>query len=202
MLLEVTAQVHQRLPQQRPVLHECGDQQSPDASVAIQEGVDGFELGVDQRDPDQRRQVGVGGMDEALQVRQQTGHLLRRWRHEGGIARSRAANPVLRATQFAGQLAGTSRPIEQPPMGLAQQANAERQAMRVAQLPLHPAEGALIVGDLLDIVGVADLQTGFLVKQVGQRGLGALDLRGEQCLLADGAVKQPFHRRDQARHPG
>jgi hypothetical protein len=87
-------------------------------------------------------------------------------------------------------------------MRLAKQTNADRQALRVAQLPLHPAEGAQVVGHLRDIVGVTDLQARLLVEQVSQRGLSALDLRGEQRLLADGAVEQPFHRRDQTRHPG
>jgi len=70
-------------------------------------------------------------MDEALQVRQQIGHLLGWWRHEGGVARSRATDPVLRAAQFAGLLASAARTVEQQPMRLAQQANADRQALRV-----------------------------------------------------------------------
>ena len=70
------------------------------------------------------------------------------------------------------------------------------------QLGLHPAKGAQVVGDLLHIVGVVDLEAGLFVKQVGQGGLGAFDLRGEQRLFADGAVEQPIDRRGQARHPG
>lgn len=84
----------------------------------------------------------------------------------------------------------------------ARQSKADRQALRVTQLSLHPAECAQVVGDLFDIVGVADLEARFLVEQFGQRGLGALELRGEQRLLAYRAVEQPFDRRDQARHPG
>jgi hypothetical protein len=74
VLLEVAAEVHQRLGQQAPMLQQRGNQQPSDAAVAIQEGVDGLELGVDQCDPHQRRQVGWRGvMDEALQVCQQIG---------------------------------------------------------------------------------------------------------------------------------
>lgn len=83
--------------------------------------------------------------------------------------------------------AGVAHPVEQQPTRFARQANADRQTLRVAQLPLHAAEGPQVVGDLFDVVGVADLEARSLVEQVGQRGLGAHDLRGQQGLLADGA---------------
>ena len=73
------------------------------------------------------------------------------------------------------------------------------------QLLAHQAEGAQVVADLLHVVGVGDGQAGLVVEQVGQRGLRAFDLRGEQRLLADGAVEQPLDRRHQAgnaRQPG
>lgn len=78
MLLEVTAQDHQRLCQQPPpVLSISAAISSRPMRPLPFEGVDGFELSLDQSDPDQRRQVGVGGVDEALLlVRQQIGHLL------------------------------------------------------------------------------------------------------------------------------
>jgi hypothetical protein len=56
--------------------------------------------------------------------------------------------------------------------------------------PWGTADGAQIVGDFLDVVGVADLEARLFVAQVRQCGLGALDLRGEQRLFADGAVEQ------------
>ena len=143
-----------------------------------------------------------GSVDEALEALHQVGHVLRRWRDEGCVAGARAADPVLRPAQFAGLLSGAAHPVEQQPMCLAQQANADRQALRVAKLPLHPAEGADVVRHLLDVVGVGDLQAGFLIEQVRQRGLRALDLRREQGLLADRAVEQPLDGRHETGHPG
>lgn len=45
--------------------------------------MDGLELGVGQSDHDQRREVSEVRMEEALQIRQQIGYLLRRRRHKG-----------------------------------------------------------------------------------------------------------------------
>ncbi len=140
-------------------------------------------------------------MDEALQVGQQIGNPLGRGRDEGGIAWARATDPVLRTAKFTRLLAGAADPVEQQPVGLAQHADADWQALRVAQLCLYPAKGTQVIGDFFDVFRVADLEPGFLVEQVGQRGLGTLDLRGEQRLLANRAVEQPLHRRNQSRYP-
>ncbi len=95
VLLQITAKVHQRLDQQSPVLEQGGDQQSANTPVAVQKGVDGFELCMDERDPHHRWQFCPIVMNEALHIGQQNWHVLRRWRYESGIARSRAADPVL-----------------------------------------------------------------------------------------------------------
>jgi hypothetical protein len=62
-------------------------------------------------------------------------------------------------------------------MRLAQQPNPDRQALGIAQLLLHPAEGAQRARDLIDVVVVADFQARLLVEQAGQRGLTTFDLR-------------------------
>jgi hypothetical protein len=141
-------------------------------------------------------------MDEALQVGQQPRHLVWWRRHERGPARPRTADPVLRAPQLARLLAGAACAIEQQAVGVAQQAHRDRQAGLAAQVVAHEAEGAQVVGDLLDIGRVGQHLASLVIEQVGQRGLGALDLRGEQRLLADGAVEQPVDRRHQAGHAG
>ena len=41
--------------QQSPVLEQHGDEQSPEAPVAVEEQVDGLELGMEQDDAQQRR---------------------------------------------------------------------------------------------------------------------------------------------------
>jgi hypothetical protein len=105
-------------------------------------------------------------VDEALQVGQKISDLLGR----GG---TKAASPGrVPPIQFRerrsspGCSPSAADPVEQPPVGLAQHAYADRQALPVAQLRLHPAKGTQIIGDLFDVVGVADLEPGFLVEQV------------------------------------
>ena len=78
-------------------------------------------------------------------------------------------------------------------MGVAQQPHADRQPLGVTQLLLNPAEGTQVIGHLLHIVSVSDLESGFFVEQIGQGGLRALDLGCQQGFLADGAVQQPIH---------
>ena len=87
-------------------------------------------------------------------------------------------------------------------MGVTQQPHAHGQPGGVAQVVLHEAEGAQVVGDFLDVVGVADGEAGFFVEEIGERGLRAFDLRGEQGFLADGAVEQPVDRGHEAGYAG
>src|SRR5690606_3499551 len=83
-------------------------------------------------------------------------------------------------------------------MRFAKQAHTQWQPGWVAERVLNVAEGAQVIGDLLDVIGVADGEPGLTIEQVGQRGLGALDLGGEERLLANGGVKQPVDRGDEA----
>ena len=185
------------------MLHQRRNQQAPDATIAIEKRVDGFELGMHQCNLHQRRQGrGRVVMNEALDIGQQIRHPLRRRRHKRGVAGPRAANPVLRTTQFAGLLAAAANAVEQQTVGIAQQAHADRQPRRIAQIVLHQPECPQVIGHLFDIVGVADGKTGLFVEQIDQRRLRALDLGSQQGFLADGAIEQPIHRRHQPRHPG
>jgi hypothetical protein len=80
------------------------DQQAPDAAVPIEKRMDRFKLHVCQRG---FHQCGIGCvlvMDEALQRCHAVFDMGRRRRDEMSIAWTRAADPILRTTEFAGGL--------------------------------------------------------------------------------------------------
>ena len=184
------AEVQQRLVEQPPVLDEQRDQQPADAAVSVQERVDRLELHVRESGPHQGRQVAVG-MPPALQRRQNVRDVLGRGRDEAGVARPAAADPVLRAADLAGQLVRAAGAAHQNPVGFAQQAHAERQPIRIRKLPASVRDGSHVVADLLDIVGSFGATGRFIGDDVRQRGLRALDLRGDHRLLADEPVEEP-----------
>lgn len=119
VLLQVAAEVHQRLGQQVPVFQQRGNQQAPDAPVAIQKWMGGLELRVDECDLGQRRKIIRRFVDKPLQIGQQFRHTFRWWRNEHCIAEPRATDPVLRTPQFAGLLARAAHTIEQQPVRVA-----------------------------------------------------------------------------------
>ncbi len=112
MLLQVPAEVQQRFGQQAAVFEQRRDQQAPDASIAIEERVDGFKLGVRQRNPHQRRERARLVVNELLKIAQQAGYPIRRRRHKSGVARTGATDPVLRTPQFPGLLASSAHAIQ------------------------------------------------------------------------------------------
>ena len=170
------------------MLHQCRNQQAADAAVAVQEGVDGLELGVHQRHPHQRRKLWLSLVDEVLEMAQQLRDMLWGRRHEHRVAWPRAADPVLRAAQLAGLFARATGTGQQQAVGIAEKTHRERQAARLMQVLADKTKGTQEVADLLHIVGVGNSQARFVIEQVRQRGLRAFDLRGEQRFLADGAV--------------
>ena len=52
MLLEVEAEIQERLVEHSCVEEHQHDQEPPDPTVAVQKRVNGLELGVDERGPD------------------------------------------------------------------------------------------------------------------------------------------------------
>ena len=82
---------------------------------------------------------------------------------------------MLRSTQLTGLLAGGACTLEQQLVCPAQQTEADRQTLRVTQLPLSSTKSAQVVCDLLDVVCVADLRSRFRAEQIDECGLRALD---------------------------
>ena len=65
--LEVQAEIQSRLTQRAGIAQHERDQQTPDAAVAIEERVDGFELHVGKPRLDQRRQLRIVRMQELFE---------------------------------------------------------------------------------------------------------------------------------------
>ena len=72
-------------------------------------------------------------------------------------------------------LAYTSGTIKEQAVRLAHQPYADGQPLGATQLLLDLTEGLQVIGHLLHVVGVADLESSFLIEQIGQCGLRALD---------------------------
>lgn len=78
-----------------------GDQQSPDPTIAIEEGMNGFELCMGQPDFGQHGQR-IVQVQKAFQLRHGSRHLMRWWWNKHGIIQPAAccSNPVLGSTKF------------------------------------------------------------------------------------------------------
>ncbi len=61
------AEVEQRAGEQAPVFEQEGDEQAPDASIAVEVGVNRFKLDVDESGADEGREF-VGGVDVGFEV--------------------------------------------------------------------------------------------------------------------------------------
>ncbi len=87
------------------VAEHQGDQQAPDAAIAVQKWVNDFELHMGEG----RFNDGSGRFEQVLLEIPQTGiQVGRRRRHEGRIAGPSTSDPVLRAAKFTGLLLCTA----------------------------------------------------------------------------------------------
>ena len=95
MLLEVEAQVQQRLLQHSGVVQQDRDEQSSDTSIAVEERVDRLELHVRQRRRHQDRVGSISVVEHALQSRHRLLDERRRRRHEMSVPGPSSTDPVL-----------------------------------------------------------------------------------------------------------
>lgn len=109
VLLEVEAEIKQRLAQHAFRAEQKGDEQPAQASVAVEKRMDGFKMDVRQRGFDQERGFDGVVVQEFFQRAETFQHLIGRRRNEQGVAGARAAHPILGAAECAGLLfAGAS----------------------------------------------------------------------------------------------
>ena len=125
------------------------DQQAPDPAVAVQEGVDRLELNMEQPRLDERREFRGLFMHEALKGIEACIDLVRRRRHEQGVAGARAADPVLRSAECAGGFGATAAALQQPGMHTADETKRQRQRLDPFQAMHHRID---VVRDLADVI--------------------------------------------------
>ena len=161
MLLEVQADIQQRLPQQSIVGELKRDQQATDASVAIEKWVDRLELDVRECRLHERRRRFRFIVQEALEMLQALGNFIRWRRDERSVTGPCPSDPDLAASEFAGRCVRSASAAEQDLVYFAEQA--QRQWESSAK-PLQPVfEGRHVAADL---AGVLDRYAGLLVDLV------------------------------------
>jgi len=103
MLLEVVAEIEQRLPEDAALHEQERDQQPSDSSIAVQERMDGLELRVGKCCLDQYRCL-VVRVEVALEAVERLVHVGNGRRDERSAADrgARWTDPVLRGTKLSG----------------------------------------------------------------------------------------------------
>ncbi len=82
-------------------------------------------------------------------------------------------------------------------MRLVKEAHRERQPLRARELGARVFERVEVVADLAHVVErLAIVLLSFILEQIDERGLRALNLRGDNGLLSDEGVDEPVERRD------
>ncbi len=187
---ECQVEIEQRLLDQTPKLHEQRDQQPADTAVSVEERVDRLELYMCQPDPNQGGKVAVF-MPPLLQGSKRAWNLLGRRRDESLISGSAAANPVLQAADFTGQLVLAADAAHQNMAGVAQKADVQRQALRICKLSPAAGKGIRLVADFSDTDWTIRPVRSLEGEDVAQRGLRPFDPRSYDRLLPNEVVEKP-----------
>ena len=157
------------------VAEEEGDEETTDAAIAIEEGMDGLELGMGVGTVDESWKI-ARGVEEIFQIAKGLGHFMDRRRDVGGIFESAVgrADPVLGAAEFAGVALAATRAGHEFLMDFADEAEGE---WKVASADLGEAviHGLDVVHDFFDVFGRV-LLTGLVIDDILKGALGALDL--------------------------
>jgi hypothetical protein len=182
--LEVVGEVEERELEDVAVAEKEGDEETADAAIAIEEGVDGFELRMSVSAVDEGGEI-AGGVEEFFQVTEGLSHFVDGWRDVGGIFQSAASgsDPVLGAAELSGVSLTAARARHELGVDFTDEAEGERE-VAAADLRKAVVHGLDVVDDFFDVLGRV-LLAGLVVDDVFERALGALDLRREDGLVAD-----------------
>jgi hypothetical protein len=193
MPLEVSAQVKEWLGEQVALDQHKDDEQASYTAVAVEEGMDGFELVVDEGDVQEGWQPCVT-VYVVLQRAQGDGDLCGRWGNVGGLVQSCSgwADPVLYAAELSGIALLPSYSLYENGVHLSQETLGDRQLL---QSPDAVLEGTYVVPDIPHVVLALRLAEerglGLEGVEVDERGPCALDARGEDRLASEkGTGKQ------------
>lgn len=177
---EKVRQVQRGLGQQPVADQVKRNQQPPDAAVAVQKRVDGFELVVADGQPDQMGHGNDWVVPKLFQIAHQFGHAVLVWRNERRIGQVGAANPVLADAELSRLLVLAPYTAHQNGVGLTQQAVGQRQG---AQLVYGVVDGINVVADFAPVVALFGADLVFRQQGFVHAGLRALDATGGLRLL-------------------
>ena len=167
------------------------DQRPADAAVAIKERMDGLELPVGERNSHHRGEI-AARVQPRFQFPRCAGDVLGRWVHETGIAGPTVADPVLRPPDFTRQLVYTPDALHEDAVGVAKQADAQRQVFGVGKLFSGMRESCDIVACPFDVGEAVALLSRLEGEGIAERALSPFDLRGDDRFLANEAVEEPI----------
>ncbi|MDQ1411373.1 MAG: hypothetical protein QOJ41_3108, partial [Acidobacteriaceae bacterium] len=124
--LEVKTQIEERFTQSAFGTEKQRNQQTAKSSVAVEKGMDRFELHVDESRLDKNREFVFFVVKEMLEE-DQTLHHAFRWRgNKCSVSRTATANPILRAAKFAGCFVRSASPSQQNSVNLANEPQRKR----------------------------------------------------------------------------
>ena len=194
MTLEEEAEIEKRSLQESPVFQQEGDHQAADPPIAVEIGMNSFELCVQETRPHEVRQP-VGGVDVFFESAKKLREFLGgRW-NINRVPRPASANPVLAAAYFSGLLASAAHTTHQSLVCFVQEPQGKRQTTLRRELAARVGEGVEVVCHLFDIGVGLGLFLGFESEKVDERCLRALDLRRDHRFLAHEGIDEPVERR-------
>ena len=193
---EVEGKIEQRLCKQTTVVQEQGDEEAAEAAIAIEKRMNGLELHMGERGFDQHGQAGGFVVEEGFERGHAGLDLWRRGRNEAGVTRAGASDPILAAAKLSGLFVAASAFGHEDGVHFTKEAVGEREAF--AQAGHAVIQGRDVVRHLDDIIHwTAGHFLQFEKQKVGERGLGALDLRRKNGFAADIGVKEEVGIREQ-----
>src|SRR5262249_46853900 len=148
--LEIVREVEHRLVQHAALAQQEGDQQAPDAAVAVEERVNGLELRVRKADLDQQWQITLR-VGKCLEIGERLRDDIRGGRNEGGFVQSATAraDPVLSAAQLTGRQSRAADAVEKLLVDFPDQADRHWQLGESRQAVVH---GGDVVDHLVHIL--------------------------------------------------
>ena len=161
----------------------CGMVWPGHSAVAVEERVDGLELGVNKRAFYQGRHRRIV-VHKHLKIAEGTVHFVNGRRNEAGLTQRAAlrSDPVLGPAELARFLLASSNALQQLGVDLAYQTHRQRKLGDTRQAIVHRVD---VVDDLGDIAwNAAPWGVGFVLQHVDKRRLSPLNLRTQDGLLA------------------
>ena len=200
MGLEIGADIERRFPDVAVLPKEQGHQQAAQTAVAVQKGMQGLELGV--QDGELHQPVGGVRVDVGLPRAHGFGKESGVDGHEPGLVDGAAgrSDPVGHAAVFAGGLSLAPDAGQQHAMRLADDPLGQRQVLQ--HLP-GPPHGGAVVEHLVDVVearGRSRFPSRLEPQNLAHRRLGALDARRENRLPGDQGRQQDARARHDGEH--